>query len=1146
MQAFDATHVSLEKGTTLIEASAGTGKTYSIAALYLRLVLEESVPVQAILAVTYTTAATQELRERVRARLQAALTELQCGTVKDEIVAKYLANAGDRAAALRALELALQSFDEARIFTIHGFCQRVLQEHAFESGTRYGAELVPDSKPLLEEVANDFWRNRFQTASAVLAALALEQGESPEAWVELLERSRNHPDLAILPEPGPRPCPELAGMLEEAFSRLHSLWLAAAGQIRDILRTDKALSRAEKTFRADRVERLLAALAALEDASLAVSVELVGAIDAVRTSSIIEATGKKKTPPAHAFFDRCEDFFATAKAYFHQLTHEFLRYASAELPSRKLQRNVLSYDDLLTRVHGALLGANGGLLANTIGSKYRAVLLDEFQDTDPLQYAIFQRLFGTERHWLFFIGDPKQAIYGFRGADVFTYLKAAQSALRKFTMKVNWRSDQALLNGFNPLFLRQRGAFVVDAIEYHPVHSPSGKIPEQQTPPLHFRYLQCEEEKGLNQETASQCMAAAAAGDIARLHSSGGGVWQWGDLAVLVRTHRQAAMVQKALRLRGIRSVLYTEESVYHSQDAVEFQRVLEAILSPADKARLHAALATPLLALNGNEIADLTPEAHQQWVERFAVWRSLWLKGGFAVMFRRLLTEYDARRRVMEQPGGERRLTNILHLAELLHDGETAQRFTPEALLEWLGEQRTARRSAPDAAQLRLENDGDAVQVVTVHKSKGLEYKVVLCPFLWVPADTPRRDRVQFHDAKNDGRLTLDLRGKKGAAQDDIAQHTKEALAEEVRLLYVAVTRAKHRCFIYAGNIQQSGASALSHLLCGELRAGMEALATEHPASIALTFIETMEEHSTAERLEPRTPVRLAPRLFHGTLQQPAFLTSFSGLTKGTSREEPERDNPVEPARIPESLPEETGLGGIFKFEKGTRAGEFFHDVLEHLDFQKPDQLGTLLASKLAEHGLAGTPHAGALQSKLSELLDVELSPGMRLRDIPKADRLAEVEFSTRLKALQPADFRALFDGYGNEALDPEELGQLRFSPVEGFLRGFIDLLFRRDGRYYIVDWKSNWLGNRPEDYDASGVAAAMRQHHYALQAHLYVLAADRFLAARLPDYDYERHFGGVFYLFLRGIERDNPTRAIYRDRPALACVERLRALTR
>ena len=755
MNAFNAAETPLERGATLIEASAGTGKTYSLAALYLRLVLEEGVPVASILAVTYTTAATQELRERVRALLHTALAELKSGAAENPLIARYLAEHPDKAPGIRALELAAQSFDEAQIFTIHGFCQRMLQEHAFESGVRYGVELLTDSRPLLEEVAADFWRTRFAGAPALLAALALDAGVSPEGWANLLVQTRNHPDLALLPQPAAEPCAALAERLEEAFAAIAEAWQNGGGAaLTALLQADKALKPGERKKRLD----LLPVLARLGTAE-APDQELVETLALFGATAMEKATGSRKTPPSAPFFTLCESFCAQAETFFQQLTREFLAYAETALSARKRERNVLTYDDLLTRLHSALHGPRGAALARAIGAKYQAALIDEFQDTDPLQYALFRRIFGGGGHWLFWIGDPKQAIYGFRGADVFTYLKAAASAARRYTLETNWRSGQALLEGFNALFLGVDDAFLEDRIQYYQVHSPTRDVPPHQRPPLQFRYLRGEEERGWNLEDATRRIADAAAADAARLHADGG--WEWRDLAVLVRTHQQAGLIQSALRQRGIRSVLHAEESVFHTPHAAELARVLEAVLAPGDNGRLHAALSMPLFALNGNALAELTDPERQQWTERFAEWRELWRGEGFAAMFRRLAAASDVRRRVMEQPGGERRLTNLLHLAELLQEAQAAARFTPEALLEWLAEQRASSRAPSESAQLRLESDGDAVQVVTVHKSKGLEYNVVLCPFLWTPADTSRRNRVQFHD--NAGRLTLDLRGKRG-----------------------------------------------------------------------------------------------------------------------------------------------------------------------------------------------------------------------------------------------------------------------------------------------------------------------------------------------------------------------------------------------
>ena len=702
----------------------------------------------------------------------------------------------------------------------------------------------------------------------------------------------------------------------------------------------------------------------------------------------------------------------------------------------------------------------------------------------------------------------------------------------------------------------------MNEIQYHPVHSAKSETeaPVPPPPPLRFRYLPgriADERKGeFNLEEAAQRMTEATADDVAAMHVSRGGNRQWNEIAVLVRKHRQAAAVQAALRRRGIRSVLHTEESVFHSGEAAELQRLLEGVLAPSDLNRLHTALVTPMLGRNGNTIASLTTESHQQWMEHFLAWRSLWQEGCFAAMFRRILVERDVRRQLMEWPGGERRLTNLLHLAELLHEAETTRRLTPEALIEWLEEQRAAERPSSDSAQLRMESEGDAVTLVTIHKSKGLEYGAVFCPFLWLPADSPKRPHVQFHDA--DGRLTMDLRGKSGTDEDSRRRHQKEALAEEVRLLYVAMTRAKHECVVYAGDIRGASESALGHLLAsgaaGSSMDEIERLAAELPGSVACSSIEVPEDPGApaamvagGTELPPDGGAPLAAREFSGALAYPAFLTSFSALTSGGLSEESAVS--VESANASHNASTEPGAEptlreAIFRFERGTRAGDFFHDVLEQVDFCNPGDLDHTVPVKLASHGFARNLWAKPIIAKLNEVFAVELKPGLRLNRIAKGDRLSEVEFSCRLNSLRPEKLRAIFSEYATPALDPVELGRLRFSPVEGFLRGFIDLLFHHEGRYYLVDWKSNWLGDTPEAYDSAGVAGCMRQHQYALQAHLYVLAVDRFLAHRLPDYEYERHFGGVFYLFLRGVERDNPERAIFRDRPALALVQKLRKL--
>ena len=1192
MTPFDINTAPLDHGITLIEASAGTGKTFSLASLYLRLVLEVRVPVQKILAVTYTVAATQELKERIRTRLRDCLAELRAiyagghtsvstaehPEPKEPVLAHFLAGESDLAPAIQRLNLAVQSLDEAQIFTIHGFCQRALRDHAFESGSRYDSELISDEAALTREVCADFWRKTYypsSPAAPLLAALALDNGESVSAWAQTLRRKRSHSQVLIFPERPAGGLAELERALLTAFTALSRSWQAAQTEVQTLLETHPALSRSKDAFRPDRVAEIISHLDSFSPEK--VTAQTLSALGSLRASFIAKSLLKKRTTdPHHPFFAECEEFFAHAENYSAQLAHTFLEEATREMEHRQRERNILTFSDLITQLHAALNGPNGRFLASALNAKYEAALIDEFQDTDPLQYEIFTRLFAQQCR-LFYIGDPKQAIYGFRGADVFTYLRAASTADRQTTLTQNWRSHPLLIEGFNALFSQTPSPFVFKEITYPPVAAPQRPADTSEgtpvpTPPLVFQYLRRGERKPANQNVANQWLWRQVVADIARLRSAEGVSPR--EMAVLVRSKRQAREIQDALTASGIPSVLQTEEGVLQSAEAREFQLVLDAILEPRGLGRIKAALATAFMGYDAAKIAqlDLDETAALLLTEQFRQWQATWREECFMAMFRRWMVERCVRERLIALPSGERRLTNLLHIAELLHQEESTSRLAPPTLCDWLRSERLSEEKTTENAQLRLESDEEAVIIATIHKSKGLEYGHVFCPYLWLPADPPRKTDVQFHDEAS-SRLAIDLRGRRGAPAAHVERHGTEALAEEARLLYVAVTRAKRQCFIYAGDFKEAEHSALAHLF-GErsLLEGMNTLASALPHAISLHVAEEETPHETAsealgfphpEEAEGSIAASLArARTFTGNLAPgTAFITSFTGLTAGTAVEEPEHDQPTP---TPQSLAEldlffnatvaaTTELpttaakapAPIFLFERGTRAGEFFHAVLEDVDFQDPESLPALVQEKLARYGFAGSPYAEALSRKLAEVLALELKPGLRLCEVPMAKRLSEVEFLCRMKRLSPQRLRELFAPYANETLDGEGLNRLRFSPVRGFLTGVIDLLFEHDGKFYVLDWKSNWLGDTPEDYDAPGIAAAMRHHHYALQAHLYTLAADRYLAARLPGYDYEEHFGGFIYVFIRGIEPANPARGLCHHRPPVELVRELAALT-
>jgi exodeoxyribonuclease V beta subunit len=1155
LEPFDLTKTEFKPGVTLIEASAGTGKTFTIAGIVLRLVLELRIPIEQILAMTYTVAATEELRERVRTRLRDALDDLRSGSLENEIVASYLKH-NRFEQGIRDLDLAVQNFDNARIFTIHGFCQRTLGDRAFESGLLFDMELLPDPTLIFEEVAHDFWRKQFYRGPALLSRLAIADERSPAAWTARLQRTINHPDLTVIPPPDPEPAGEIGEQIEKKFVEIAKEWGKNAASIGRLLREDTHLSRAKsKNFPLYRIPQIEADLAAVCSDFQQCDPMCLRTLTLLSKSEIERCTKPTGQAPRHPFFDLCEDFCDLTSRFFHRLDHEFMLFVGQEIPRRKSRLNVLTYDDLLTHLRDAIKGQPEDTLAKTLRAQYRAVLIDEFQDTDPVQYEIFSHLFSEGDHYLFFIGDPKQAIYGFRGADVFTYLRAASQASLRYTLETNFRAEKSLLDGINALFSNVERPFSVEGIEYRPVR-PSQKpregfaelVETTLEGPLRFRLLS-EVDGPFNQDTAEAEISRAVVADIARLKNSGaqlaGLPLTFGHMAVLVRSNAQAANLQKLLRAAGIRSVLKTEESVFKTDEASEILRLLKAVLEPKRDVLLRTALSTRLVGLNSAEIMalDSSEEDWQGWLEKFLEYSRMWENQCFIALFRHLFVDQKVRQRLVKHPGGERSLTNFLHLAELLHGAESKRRLTPDALCAWLRQQISDSGKAADEDQLRLESDDDAVLLATVHKSKGLEYPVVFCPFLWKGGGATSSSEIFFHDPEANYRLTLDLRKERPSPDDNELRAREENRAEALRLLYVALTRAQNRCYVYAGAISGFETSPLGHLLANaQALPALQALGQRAGGAIAVSLIDLGADRSVKVKPPPLDSSPMSARPYSGSISKSQMIASFTGLTSERAIEDPDRDG-VEPRQ---PMEEEIGdLNGLAGFQRGIRAGLFLHDLLEDLDFQTTDPIEELVRVKLAVHGIPGEGWHEALSNQVRRMLVTPLAPSLTLNRVPLADRLSEVEFSYPILPLQSRQLRKLFVEHGGNALPaefPKSLGRLDFRPVEGFIRGFIDLLFRFEGRYYLIDWKSNWLGHLASDYDQIGVRECMVQHSYFLQYYLYTLAADLYLSRRVPGYEYDKQFGGVFYLFFRGVDPEVPGRAIFHDRPQAALVRTLR----
>jgi exodeoxyribonuclease V beta subunit len=1193
-------------GHHLIEASAGTGKTYTITGIYLRLLVEGELSPDKILVVTYTEAACQELREKIRARLTAALALFATGESKDaflvELLASYRAEGRDLKRMQGLIALALINFDLAAVFTIHGFCMRVLQESAFESGFPFEMEFVEDDHDLLQQVIDDYWRQQAPSWPEVLVAYLCREGVSPDTLLHEirlpLRALRISGESALRHGPIRSPRALDASMLP----RLAELWQGAHGEIRELLLTSPALSRSEKHFREDRLQGWFLELdrwcAGLGPAAL---IPPLTALAAISQGALVNGTKPKKVgqTPSHPFFTLAEQLLTELHEARYGLLIELIHHCDPALLAVKAKSGLVSFDDLLTGVRAGLrAGEGGGALAARVLGQYPVALIDEFQDTDPVQYEIFSTIYQGEGV-LFMVGDPKQAIYGFRGADLFSYLEAAKGQQgRGHTLATNFRAEPALIRAGNALFGRHEAPFLLDGIAYRAVGSPDQarrRLVVKGFDPAVFTLVTFPDVEGrvaartLVAQWVAQAvqglLAAAGRGDAYFEEISADGPVRGralgpGDIAILVRNHREGQQVQDALAAVGLTAVTSSRQSVFASEEARELGAILTAAATPLDERQVRRALATRLLGGDAGRLAQLEEDeaAWEETLERFGLYHRRWLERGVTAMLNLLWAREGVLTRLARQAGGERRLTNLRHLQELLQEAGDGEALGPAALLRWLGERRRSDRPG-EASLLRLESDENLIKIVTIHKSKGLQYPVVLAPFFWDSSfmDTKTPTVVECHDQQ--GRMVVDLGSEEFAANCE--RKRREQLAEELRLLYVALTRAENRCLLFWGRVRSrsrwaTASSPLGYLLSGRAAPREELLASLEQAFAALTpgallagfdamagategGMVRIEADALAGALTPVVsvaPVQGEARSFARTLHPFLGLHSFTSLHlaapeigslvsapvtvgQGAIRSElvpdegPDHDSslaPRPPGAIDSGSPvlPRPGLD-MFSFPRGAQAGSCLHAILEEFDFADQDQgrIQALIRDKLTLFGFA-PEWIPAVMGLLSRLVatPLDLASGLRLAAICRRQRLDELEFYYRLPAVSSQALRSMLE-HGQ----PVSMGE---DERVAFMKGFIDLVFQWQGRYYIVDYKSNYLGAELADYGQARLAQAMGQSGYDLQYRIYTVALDRYLRRRLAGYRYDLHFGGVYYLFLRGLDPDHgPEFGVYYARP-------------
>ncbi|UVJ44617.1 exodeoxyribonuclease V subunit beta [Pseudomonas sp. LS1212] len=1197
-------------GSQLIEASAGTGKTFTISALYLRLVLghggqngfgRELLPPQ-ILVVTFTDAATKELRDRIRTRLaeaarffraEIAAPDALIEQLREEFAPEHWAGCANR------LDVAAQWMDEAAVSTIHSWCQRMLREHAFDSGSLFTQTLETDHSELLGEVLRDYWRRFCYSMHGEALNWVRSHWGSPAA---LLPRVRAMFGKQKAGTDSDEPTVLITACLQQRADALRVIkapWVQWSLELREICNQGLASKSVDgRKMQARFFEPWFDKLTAWAQDEAEQELDIGTGFIRLTPDGMAEAwKGAAPSHPALEAMLTLRDSLQALPTPDAAVLEHAARWVGARFEEEKRRRAEMGFDDMLLRLDAALQGAGGERLATLIREQFPVALIDEFQDTDPVQYRIFERIYHIEANdpnsGLFLIGDPKQAIYAFRGADIFTYLQARQATEgRLHTLDTNFRSSHAMVAAVNHVFARAemreqgRGAFLFRRDGDNPVPFISVKAQGRKEvlqvdgqPLAALQVWQLPSDEPLSGTVYRQQLAASCASEIVRLLNGGQqglcgfaladqplcGVMP-SDIAILVRDGNEAQVIRSELAARGIRSVyLSDKDSVFAAQEAHDLLAWLRACAEPDAERPLKAALASMTLNLSLPELEQLNQDerAWEARVMQFRDYRAVWRSQGVLPMLRKLLHDFKLPQALITRSDGERVLTNLLHLSELLQQA-AAELDGEQALIRHLAEHLALSGQAGEEQILRLESDEQLVKVVTIHKSKGLEYPLVFLPFICSckPVDGKRLP-LAFHDAQGLAQVTLTPTAEQIELADD------ERLAEDLRLLYVALTRAQHACWLGVADLKRGNTkesilhrSALGYLLGAgaalaesaglslwlrDLQQGSTALQlAELPAADEQRFTAPRNE---ATLLAPRQPKRRATE--HWWIASYSALRIGENITPGSdqSPDSPQAqklfdDERLDPQAAREVMPDS---GDIHRFPRGPNPGTFLHGLLEWAGKEgfaqvsaNPQGALKMVASRCNRRGWTGW--INSLGDWLLHLINEPLrltAEGAPVALSQLRHYQIEMEFWFASHKVDVGELDTLVSEHTHQGAvrAPAESALLN-----GMFKGFMDLVFEHDGRYYVADYKSNWLGADESAYSEQAMTTAILDNRYDLQYMLYLLALHRQLKARLPDYDYDRHVGGALFIFLRGTRA--VSQGVYFTRPPRELIERMDAL--
>jgi len=1117
---FNASQVSLQ-GSNLIEASAGTGKTYSIAILVLRLILEKQLLVKEVLMVTFTKAAVAELEERIRLFVRTAYKYVQGEEIGDGTIMQLVDQAVEDLGVEQVENLlhdAVLFLDETSVLTIHSFCQQTLTQFAFETKQLFGAETLQDTSAVLQDEVNKFWRKEVTTLPAELLEYLIGAGLSRGSILNVV---REH----------------LGGKHYMSF-REDEEYSFCEDDHKEILQMLKQLKATEDDLRQCLVEHLDERAEEIQQLAMGNSYAkknlqahfgnpeaLLGAIVSKKSTAYIQ----KLFPDLLERHGECDDAADKWNGAVYKVISRFncmaIGQISRGIREYKMQSNQMSFDDMIVNLHEALVVRDQDQLVKGLREKYKAVFIDEFQDTDDLQYAIFQKAF-SEDTILFYIGDPKQSIYAWRKADIETYFAAFHQVEHRYSMNTNYRSSAGFIASMN-LFFQPTDGFdtfyfqgAADSIDYIRVESPAnntkGELLRNGLSDVPISIIEKPNKDTILDGVAAQVMALlddetysiSKNGKERRVRPS--------DIGVLVRKNSEGQAIKRILSKYNIPAVTIGDTKVLQTEEAVELLYILDAMLN-ISLSTINRALLSPLTGLS---IEDLLLLNEEQATERFGQYKSTWEKHGIYNALMDFIADFNVQQNLLkgQVENGERIITNLYQLVELFHKVQSSKMLNPQELLSWLKRGIDGMETEGDEYLQRVESDEEAVKIVTIHKSKGLEYNIVLAPYL----DFTFFDKREIFSFKHPEMRKYVSAVKRELTDTDMVLISGQEEQENRRLLYVTITRGVYKCFVYKNTrTKNSTLETFTQVL-------------KNVDESLITFEEGLE---IPEGYSFRKGAKVwKPFVQEGAVDFKLVQQNWTRMSYSKLNVQHEHSTRYVYRKHPDTYDE-----FIFnQLQRGANTGNMLHFLFETINFTDPERWNDKIDAAIKR--FAPRYHEELplmLHTLLTNAMNAVISfdtGSFSLSGVNYTKRIHELEFDFTVPSFNPYHLRSL--SAEGVLIDVHAPGSL-----EGLMNGKIDLFFEHDGKYYVLDWKSNYLGDTLEDYSHGQIALAMNENNYHLQYLLYTLAVKKYLQTRLSDFDYSRDFGGVVYMFLRGV-RAGLGSGIYVQKPSEDTIGKLEGM--